>query len=444
MRPFTLFALLCCTIPLPAQDPLSLQEAVETALGRHPAIEASASNTRAADARIRQARSGYLPKLDYSEAFQRSNNPVYVFSSLLTQHQFAVENFEIGRLNRPDALNNFQSLLTAEQILYDAGRTKKQVEAAEIGRNLASEDERGARMSVILGVVRAYYGAVLANEGLQVAREAVRSAEADLERAEAVRQAGMSTDADVLSIRVHLAAMREQEIRRVHELDVARAALNEALGLPLETPHQLTTPLAAASVAYAPELEKSALSERPEARQSDLRSRLARTQADGARAAYFPQVFARGVFEADRQRFVTRGGANWMFAAGLRWNLFNGFADRARIEEAGHAAAAAQSQQEQTSRAVQLQVRGALSNLSAAEERIKVAEAAVGMAEESLRITKNRFDNGLSTVTDLLRNETALLEARMRHLSAIHDQRVAAAAVERAAGTLSTASNVLR
>ena len=37
----------------------------------------------------------------------------------------------------------------------------------------------------------------------------------DLQRAEAVRSAGMSTDADVLSIRVHLAAVTEQQIRTI-------------------------------------------------------------------------------------------------------------------------------------------------------------------------------------------------------------------------------------
>ena len=66
-----------------------------------------------------------------------------------------------------------------------------------------------------------------------------------MERAEAVRAAGMSTDADVLSIRVHLAAMTEQRIVRTAAVEVARAALNDALGLPLETAQTLSTPLAA-------------------------------------------------------------------------------------------------------------------------------------------------------------------------------------------------------
>ena len=87
---------------------------------------------------------------------------------------------------------------------------------------------------------------LLAAESLKTAEQAVRSAEADLERAESVRAAGMSTDVDVLSIRVHLAAVNEQRIQRAGDLDVARAALNDALGAALDAGHTLTgtlTPL---------------------------------------------------------------------------------------------------------------------------------------------------------------------------------------------------------
>jgi len=69
--------------------------------------------------------------------------------------------------------------------------------------------------------------------------------------------------------------------------------------------------------------------------------------------------------------------------------------------------------------------------------------AAQAEAEETLRISQNRYEAGLSTVTDLLRVETALLETRTRYAAAVHDQRVAAAMLELAAGTLSVDSEVL-
>ena len=431
--------------PLGAQGQLSLKETVATALAGHPSIEAGRSGVRAAEARIGEARGGYLPKVNYSETFLRSNNPVVVFSSLLTQHQFTEANFALGRLNRPDALNNFQSQLTLDQPIYDAGQTKLAMQSAKLGRDISEEDRRLAEQQVIANAVRAYYGVLLAEEHLKVASEAVRSAEADLNRAQALREAGMSTAAGALSIQVHLAAMREQQIRPQADLEVAQAALNEALGLPLETKHNLTTPLKAASM---PALQPAAYEEdgiefRPEARQTRLAVRLAETQGAAARASYLPQVVAHGAFEADRQNFFSKGGANWTAAVTLRWNIFNGGSDRARADEAEFGLQRARAIRKRAESQIRLNVRRAWADYRAAAQRIEVAEAAVAQAEESLRITKNRFENGLSSVTDLLRTETAVLEARSRQLAAVYDQRLAAVNLALAAGTLSADSEAL-
>src|SRR5687768_3908626 len=138
------------------QDGISLKEAVRQAMARSKVIEASGASKDAASARITQARSGALPKINYAETWARSDNPVFVFSSLLTQRQFTESNFGIASLNRPDFLNNFQSLLTADQPLYDAGKTRRAVRAAELGENLAREDTRRSRLEVIVQVVRFY------------------------------------------------------------------------------------------------------------------------------------------------------------------------------------------------------------------------------------------------------------------------------------------------
>ena len=432
-------------VPLWAQDSLSLREAVQLALRENKAIASTDAGMRAAQSRIDQARAGKLPKLNYSESFTRSDNPVYVFSSLLTQHQFGAENFNIGPLNRPDSLNDFQSQLTVDQVLYDAGQTRNAVRSADLSRQMSGEDQRRTRMQLVAGVVRAYYGAVLAAESLKTAEQALRSAEADLTQAESVRAAGMSTDVDVLSIRVHLAAVTEQRIQRAADLDVAKSALNDALGLPLDTGHVLATslsPLDLPEMALA-SLEKDASATRPEARQVHLAADLAQAQADSARSALLPQVTFHAAFEADRQQFVNKGGANWLASIGLRWNLFNGLADKARIEESGHWLDRAHADEQRMDSAVRLEVRRAWADLRAAQQRIEVAKAAVAEAEESLRITQNRYQAGMSNVTDLLRNETAVLESRTRYLAAVHGQRIAATMLDLAAGRLSPDSEVL-
>jgi len=428
-----------------AQDSMSLKDAVHLALEKNKSMAASVAAQRAAESRITEARSGYLPKVNYSESWARSDNPVFVFSSLLTQHQFGEQNFQIGPLNRPDFLNNFQSQVTADETVYDGGQTRHALRSAELTKELASEEGRRTQMEVIASVIQSYHDSLLGVEQLTATNQAMRSAEADLDRAQAVRAAGLSTDADVLSIRVHLAGVREQQIRRAADLDVARAALNDALGLPLDTPHTLSMRLAPLNLpsALLAEYERNALAGRPEAHLAKLATSLAGNQAAAAHSNLLPQVNVHAAFEADRQSFYDKGGANWLVSIGLRWNLFNGFSDKARIEESRFALRRSEAEQERASSAIRLQVRRAYADLSAAEQRIEVAKASVAEAEESLRITQNRYASGMSNVTDLLRTETAVLEARTRHLTAIHDQRIAAAMLELAAGTLTVDSEVL-
>lgn len=431
--------------PLDGQGPLSLRDAVRVALDHNKSVEAAEAARQAAGARVQQAKSGWLPRLNYSESVTRSNNPVFVFGSLLEQHQFTEQNFALGALNQPNALNNFQSQISLDQVIYDANQVRNATRSAHLMESVSGEDGRRTEQEVIAGVVRAYYAVVLSGETLAAAKEAVRSAEADLKRAEAVRAAGMSTDVDVLSIRVHLAAVTEQQIRRAADVDVSRAALNDVLGQPLDTAYTLMTALAPVSVGDSSleQYERQAIEQRPEAREAKLATSLAETQAAGARSSLLPQVGVHAAIEQDRQQFAGRSGGNWLASVSLRWNLFNGFGDKARIDESKYSLRRSQAEADRAGSAIRLEVRRGWADLRAASQRIEVARAAVAEAQESLRITQNRYAAGLNNVTDLLRNETAVLEAKTRYLAAINDQRVAAAMLEKAAGTLSANSEVL-
>jgi outer membrane protein TolC len=439
----SLFSLAAAVV---AQEPLSLGDAVKLAMTHNQAIAAASAGSRAAEAHTTEVRGRRLPKLNYSESFTRSNNPVFVFSSLLTQHQFTADNFQLGPLNRPDPLNNFQSQLILEQTVYDGGRTREAMRSAALALEISSEEGRRARMEVLAGVARAYYGVLLAEANLKAAQEALRSVDADLKRAKTIRTAGMSTDVDVLSIRVHVAQVDEQRIRRAADVDVARAALNDALGLPLDSSHSLTTAMKAADLpdtaleAY----EDAGATERPEAREVKLAASLAETQIGSARSALLPQVGVRAAFEADRQSFADRGGTNWLAGISLEWSVFNGGSDRARIDAATENLRRARAEQSLADSSIRLQVRRAYADLRAAQQRIEVAQAAAAEAQESLRITQNRYAAGLANVTDLLRNETAVLESRTRYLAAVHDQRMAAVGLEVAAGRLTEGSEALR
>jgi outer membrane protein TolC len=425
-------------LQLCAQADLSLPEAAARAVASHPSVGARQAAGRVAAAGIEEARAARWFRVDYSESFTRSDNPVFVFGALLTQRQFTSQNFGLDALNRPDFLNNFQSLVRVEQPLWDAGRSRHAATAAKANAEAVKSAVELTRLDLVARTARAYMDVNLTSEAIAVAEQAVKSAEADRDRAVALRDAGRATDGDVFSVEVQLAQMREHLIARRSERSLAVASLNEAIGAPLDTDYKFTTRLAALPAATP------AKADRPETVIAGFERQAAEARLHGAQAALLPQVVFRGAFEADRQRFVTRAGANWTAEVALRWSLFDGGANRSRIRQASASVEAAQAAERTTVSRVALEVFQSGEMVKSAEARFEATGAAVAMSAESLRVTQNRYSAGLATVTDLLRAQTASLEAQLRRLSAAHALRLAQFQRFAAAGQLTANSEVLQ
>jgi len=290
-------------VAVQAAEPLGLAEAVARAVAKHPSVEAARASLRAANEKLPEAKAGFKPRVDFQESWVRSNNPVFVFGSLLTQRQFGPQNFAIDSLNRPDALNQFQSLVMAEQVLWDGGRTRKSVEMAELGQRAAAISVKQIELALASRTARAYLEWQLTQAAIPVARQALEAAEADLKQVEAIRDAGRATAADALSVKVHRVSMEEQLMMRTAEERIARRVLNELIGAPDASEFALTTNMKNLPVAEA-------AADRPAVEQSKLQLHSAGKQIELAKLAWMPQVGLRLGFEADRQRFENRGGAN--------------------------------------------------------------------------------------------------------------------------------------
>lgn len=417
-----------------AQSPLVLDDAIARALRQNPAMQAAAAATDEAAARARQAKAGWLPRVEFAEAWQKGNQPVFVFGSLLTQRRFTQDDFRLDALNHPDALANHRSSLTIEQTLFDGLRTPAAVRAAAIGEELAAIASQDVASSLRVGVTQAYGGVLMAAAQKRAADAAVESAHEDQRRIVQRRDAGMATEADVLALQVHVAAMRARAITAASQEAIARAQLNDAMGEPLDAAFTLT-PVSDA-VLEAPviaDLEAEALAARPEALRAGAMARLAQTTVTMARASSLPVAGLQGVIEQNGSAFRDRA-SSWTVGAVIRWTVFSGFSDRARLAEAKAAVARASAERARAEAQVRLDVRSAAAAVEAAVAREAVGRSAVAQARESQRITRDRFEAGLAGVNDLLRSANAVLEADLTHTSAAVDVFVSAAMLARARG----------
>lgn len=417
-----------------AQAPLTLPEAITRAQAANPDARAAEVAERLAAARLTQARAGYLPSVDVTESWQRGNQPVFVFSSLLAQRQFAASNFAIDALNHPEAVNNLRLGLTIDQAVFDPA-TRAGVRAATLGRELATTSRAVVAQDLALAVTGAY-GAVLAADAAgRAAAATLETAAADLEVARNRRDAGRVTDADVLRIEVFLARAREQQIRSTADATIARARLNQLMGEPLDASFTFDdTPAPEAMAATdLPALEAEAVNARADLKLSALQEQLAAAAVDAARANFLPRVYAQGGYEANGGTWGSRA-SSWMAGAVARVNLFRGFADQARLAEARHTQSLRALERDKADTAARLDVRVAVARLEAARAADAVSRAAVTQARESHRIVRDRYDGGLADVAALLAAAEAVQQADARHAAARVEVTVAAATLSRALG----------
>jgi outer membrane protein len=415
---FLLVAALGLAAPTAAQTALTLTDAIARARAQNADAGSAAAAEREAAQRATQARAGYLPRVDVAESWQRGNQPVFVFSSLLAQRQFTAGDFALGALNHPDALDNFRSAVMVEQSVFD-GATRANVAAADIGHEMATTGRVMVDHDLAANVTGAYGRVLLAAAARESADAAVETARVDRELAGNRRDAGLVTDADVLQLDVHRSRALEQQIRAASDERIARAQLNQLMGEPLDAAFVLDRALSAAAIDATDlaSLEAEALENRSEVKVAALQEQLAGAALTAARAAFLPQVVAQGGWELNGGAWNART-SSWVAGAVARINVFHGFADQARLAEARALATRRAAERQKVETAARLDVHIAIARLGAARASEAVGRSAVAQARESRRIIRDRYEAGLTDVTSLVRAAEGVVQAEAQQTAA--------------------------
>ena len=429
-----LFVTVSVALPASAQSPLSLSQAIARAKSHNPDVGSAAAAEREAAERVTQVRAGYFPKVDVAESWQRGNNPVFVFSSLLAQRRFTAADFALDALNHPAATNNFRAAFSVEQSLFD-GTTTTSIRAASIGRDMAATGRQLVDQDLTSAVTDAFGRVANAAATVRSAAAAVEAARADRELAGNRRDAGRVTDADVLQLDVYLARTLEQQVQATSDERIARAQLNQLMGEPLNTMFSLdvTPPAIAIDVTHPEGLEEEAVKNRPEVALARQREQLAAATVDAAQAAFLPHVAAQGGWELNGGAWNSRS-SSWVAGAVARINLFHGLADKARLAEAREQATRRAIERGKAETMARLDVQIAIARLEAARASEAVGRAAADSARESRRIIRDRYESGLADAAMLLRAADAVQQADAQQTAARVNVLTATATLQRAIG----------
>ncbi len=415
---------------------LSLRDAVAEALAKAPRATAAKARGDAARARLSEARAMWLPRVDVTETAARSDDPVFVFAGLLQQGRFGPQHFDPAFLNAPPPLQSFRAGLNVRYTIFDQLRRFETNAMAKNGVAQADAGYDEARQRLRFETLSRFYGVALAEAKRGVAADAVRAAEAQAKTIRDKLEQGLVVESDLLATEVQLAELRQQEIESEGDAAVARAALatllqrsaTEEIAVDGAMPER-TFPDVDVQQAIA-----RGLGTRGDVAIAKASSRNAELDLRTARGALLPRLDALANWSTTGSTLRGRNPDHTL-AVVASFDLFD-CGKLARVAEARAGVEEARAAESAARDAVTMEIVGAYHRARAARQRVGVAAKAVEQAEAATRIVRDRYEHGLTTITEQLRAETALVRARLGLLAARYDYVVGYAEMLRATGEL--------
>ncbi len=432
------FTLLLCMVGLAAaaQEPLTLRQAIDQALGQNPAAAMANAGGQEGRSAATMARTQLLPHLNFTEDISRGDDPVYAFGTRLRQRQFTQDDFALNDLNRPQPIGNFATRFSGSWTAFDSFKTQREIRRADLFRASAGSSAKAVDQQIVLRVVEAYQSVLYAQREIDVAQHEQETAAALLNSVAEHVKAGLAVESDQMSAEVNVATRKEELIAAQGDLELAWAELREAMGAPELKASELKPiePHTFAQLALDEEIATAAKA-RP-----DLIA-LAQTQSaqasavGAARSEFGPSVSAYGNWEEDRGSLGSSGGNNWVAGVQISVDILP-MGKRAQLAQESATKQRIDAQLSASQQHVRLEVSQAHIHRQTAELSLETARAAMDQSAESLRILKNRYGAGLATITDLLRAEDAERQSQSMYWKAVYGNTMAYAELLYATGTL--------
>ncbi len=407
---------------------ISLYQAVEQGLQHNRLLQASTMETLAQKEEYLAQRGKLFPSLWFYEEATRSNNPPFVWMTKMSRHDVDQSMMNMKGFNEPPETTNYESRFDLRYPLFHGGSILAATKAKEAKWKANESALKMRRDEVALRVSEAYMGLLLAKAAEAAAMRAVDTARHHVEQATNRYRAGTALKSDVLQAKVFLAKMKDRLARARKNRKVAALRLRLEMGENVDT--LLPSPRESLEELYKKwsnrrfdeEQLKARAKERGDVKAVKMAVLSAHEMEKAAKGRYFPSVdlMASAQWNGHTAPFDS-DASSWMIGGRLSFNIFDGFQRRHRVSATRAYRLEHEARLERKEEEAVFQVESSLLALKEASQRVDAARESVAQAEEALRVVEKRYSNGLATVVVLNDTQTALEDARVLKLSAMHD-----------------------
>jgi TolC family type I secretion outer membrane protein len=406
-----------------AEEGLSLEDCIQTAIKNSHRIAIAKAGLTKAELNLKDSKADYWPKL-YLEGGYGLNN---IYDRL----EWTQDHYDLS--------------VSLSETLYDNGKTLAQVKKSEANLASQSESYRITETQLVLTVTERYYDLLLATELLKLKKESLQQKRRHLELAETRFNLGLAPRSDILTAKVEMAGAELALLQAENDLEIARAELNNSMGLDLDRPTEVKG--AAFTEEEPPGLDEcltAALKNRPEVGQAEVNLTIRRCDLNLAKRERLPSLTLRGSYNINADRFTFSGvpltpqnwkeNTPWRVDMVLSFPIFDAGLTKRAVTKTKLNLEEAEMNHSQLRKEIALEVGRAHLNLIASLKRIELTREQQKSTQESYDATEGRYRAGVAPITEVIDAEVALSNSKVNRAQAIYNYLVAKANLDKAMG----------
>ncbi|HXU63116.1 MAG TPA: TolC family protein [Polyangia bacterium] len=408
---------------------VTLSEAVRAARAHHPSLELARGSAASVLGAAAGARASLLPQLSGTASYTRAT------SNFVPQPGGTVPIAAQGTTSwETQPLWRFG--LNASQLVYDFGETINRWKAANVAADAAQESVHVTEAQVAYNARVAFFTARAAKDIVGVGKEALANQEKHLGQVQGFVEVGTHPAIDLSQARADRATAQLQLINAENNYAVAKAMLNQAMGVERSLDYELADDeLPAIDNEEGPveTLVDDAKQTRPE--MASLRLNLESQQLGlrSARDMNWPNLSLSGSVN-ESGPYLDRMTWNFSGLILLSVPFFQGGAIQAQVRQAQGQVHQAQAQLETERQQVRLDVEQARLGIRAAKGAIAASEDALVNTRDRLKLAEGRYSTGVGSIIELGDAQIAVTTAAAQRVQAQYQLSTARAQLLKALG----------
>lgn len=408
---------------------LSLDEAVQLGIQNSKNLKIDAAKIEEATADLLEAKNRQLPELKVSGS--------YMYLPIKPNVDIKLPGVS-GGAGGPEVHQVAYGSANLSVPIYSGGRIKYGIQSAKYlveASKLSTENDKTA---IAYNVAQAYNNLFKANQSIKVFEENLAASQKRDETFLKMENNGLIARNDRLKANLQTSNIELQLLEARNNYNIANINMDLLLGIPETTEIEVDQNYIEEGSEVKPvDFYVSEARENRKDLQALVQQRkAAQLGTKAAKAENLPSIaFTGGYVAADIPKFLTVYNAINV-GIGVSYNLSNIWKENSSLKQSQAREKQLAATDELLNDNIKLDVNREYQNTDFSKKRIVVFEKSAEQANENYRITKNKYDNGLATMTELLDADAAQIAANVGVINAKADAALAYRKLLQTTGTL--------